>query len=134
MKGILCPLPYIRHTMKFTLILALLLPIMLESSAKLCRRYVQHPIVPTQMMKSKVHKIFKSISSILCMFVGLISAAAQRKYESLRRQWKAEESEDFVEKSRRISLLKRYRSRRKRVSYSTIAINNFMVTLTTIEV
>ena len=49
----------------------------------------------------------------VCTF-GL--AAVQRKYESLRRQWKAEEREDFVELSKKTSLLKKYRSRRKRVS------------------
>ena len=53
-RYVIMPTSLFRHTMKFTLILALLLPIMLESSAKLCRRYVPHPIVPTQMMKSKV--------------------------------------------------------------------------------
>ena len=49
----------------------------------------------------------------VCTF-GL--AAVQRKYESLRRQWKAEEREDFIELSKKTSLLKKYRSRRKRVS------------------
>lgn len=102
---------------------------MLDLSVKLCLRYVLHPIVPTQRMKSKVHKnivnVYVSMSYLFGFkHVGFILAAAQRKYESLRRQFKAEEKEDFVEKSRRTSLLKRYRSRRKRVSYSTIPFNS----------
>ena len=44
-----------------------------------------------------------------------VSATVQRKYESLRRQWKAEEREDYVEVNRKISQQKKYRSRRKRV-------------------
>lgn len=45
----------------------------------------------------------------------LIAAAVQRKYESVRRQWKAEDREDYLEVCRKTSLLKKYRSRRKRV-------------------
>ena len=47
-----------------------------------------------------------------------IVAAVQRKYESVRRQWKMEENlgDDFVEMSRQLSVARKYRARRKRVS------------------
>lgn len=43
-------------------------------------------------------------------------AAVQRKYESVRRQWKQEERDDFEEVSTKMQVVKRYRARRKRVS------------------
>jgi len=47
-----------------------------------------------------------------------VKAAVQRKYESVRRQWKMEENlgDDFVEMSRQLSVARKYRARRKRVS------------------
>ena len=55
--------------------------------------------------KSKVHmKCDKIILSNLC----IISAAVQRKYESMWRQWKAEDRDDFIEASRKSSLMKKF--------------------------
>ena len=85
-----------------------------ELSGKLYPKYVLCPTVLTHKKMSKVHiKCEQIMLSNLC----LISAAVQRKYESMRRQWKAEDRDDFVEASRKSSLMKKYRSRRKRVSY-----------------
>ena len=42
------------------------------------------------------------------------TAAVQRTYESTRRLWKAEDREDFVESSRKVSLMKKYRARQKK--------------------
>ena len=54
----------------------------------------------------------------LCILIdtSLIIAAVQRKYESVRRQWKLKEKDDFEEASKQLSISKRYRARRKRVS------------------
>lgn len=51
------------------------------------------------------------------MYAAPITAAVQRKYESMRRLWKSEDKEDFVEMNQKIALMKKYRARRKRVSF-----------------
>ena len=48
------------------------------------------------------------------------AAAVQRKYESMRRQWKMKGRDDFEEQSKQLSLAKKYRARRKRVSWRSI--------------
>ena len=46
-----------------------------------------------------------------------VIVAVQRKYESIRRQWKIEDRDDFQELNHQISMMRKYRARQKRVSY-----------------
>jgi hypothetical protein len=51
------------------------------------------------------------------MFLLTVTAAVQRKYESVRRLWKMEDThgDDFQEITKQVSMAKKDRARRKRV-------------------
>ena len=53
------------------------------------------------------------------MYIFLIAAAVQRKYESLRRQWTLDEKENSDEIKKETPIRKKYRQRLKRVSNPT---------------
>jgi hypothetical protein len=48
--------------------------------------------------------------------ITIITAAVQRKYEALRRQWTLDEKENGDDLKKETAIKKKYRQRRKRVS------------------
>ena len=53
-------------------------------------------------------------------FFSFLSAAVQRKYESLRRVWKMEDDDNYSEIQLRKGKEKKYRARRRRVRNESI--------------